>query len=204
MTEDLLVPLDQYLAAGIHIGTQVKTVSMEPYIYRIRQDGLYVLDIRKFDERLRIAAKAIARQETPSKIVVVGARQYAQKPIRTFSGAIGATPLAGRFIPGTFTNPRLPQYTEPDLVLITDPRADYQAVKETAKIRVSVIALVDTDNSLSYIDLAIPANNKGRQSLALVFWLLTREVLKERGELTPDTEFSLRPEDFVAMLRRTE
>ena len=137
-------------------------------------------------------------------IVVVGARQYAQKPIITFCGAIGATPLAGRFIPGTFTNPRLPQYTEPELVLITDPRADYQSVKETAKIRIPTIALVDTDNSLSFIDLAIPANNKGRQSLALVFWLLTREVLKERGELTPDTEFSLRPEDFVAMLRRTE
>lgn len=204
MTEDLLVPLDQYLAAGIHIGTQVKTVSMEPYIYRIRQDGLYVLDIRKFDERLRIAAKTLARQENPTKIVVVGARQYAQKPIQIFCSAIGATPLAGRFIPGTFTNPRLPQYTEPEMVLITDPRADYQAVKEAAKIRIPIVALVDTDNSLSYIDLAIPANNKGRQSLALVFWLLTREVLKERGELTPDTEFNLRPEDFVAMLRRTE
>jgi small subunit ribosomal protein S2 len=204
MTEDLLIPLDQYLAAGIHIGTQVKTVTMEPYIYRVRQDGLYVLDIRKFDERMRTAAKFMARQDPPSKVAVVGARQYALKPIETFCAVTNATPLAGRFIPGTFTNPRLPQYTEPSLIFITDPRADSQAVREGAKIHVPVLALVDTDNSLSYIDLAIPANNKGRKSLSLAFWLLAREVVRERGGLAPDGEFPYKVEDFEAILRRTE
>jgi small subunit ribosomal protein S2 len=204
MTEDLLIALDQYLAAGIHIGTQVKTVTMEPYIYRVRQDGLYVLDIRKFDERIRIAAKFLARVSTLSGIAVVGARQYAQKPIQMFCSATGATPLAGRFIPGTFTNPRLPQYTEPSAIFITDPRADAQAVREGAKIRVPIVALVDTDNSLSYIDLAIPCNNKGRKSLSLAYWLLARQVLRERGEITPEAEFSFTIEDFEAILRRGE
>lgn len=203
MSEDLLVALDQYLAAGIHIGTQVKTVTMEPYIYRVRQDGLYVLDIRKFDERIRVAARMLARVD-PSTVAVVGARQYAQKPITTFCTVTGATPLAGRFIPGTFTNPRLPQYTEPKLVFVTDPRADAQAVREGAKIRVPVVALVDTDNSLQYIDLAIPCNNKGRKSLSLTYWLLSRQVLRERGQLTPDAEFPFTVEDFEATLRRTE
>lgn len=204
MTEDLLIALDQYLAAGIHIGTQVKTVTMEPYIYRVRQDGLYVLDIRKFDDRIRIAAKFLARVSAPSGLAIVGARQYAQKPIQMFCNVTGATPLAGRFIPGTFTNPRLPQYTEPSAIFVTDPRADAQAVREGAKIRVPIVALVDTDNSLSYIDLAIPCNNKGRKSLSLTYWLLARQVLRERGELTPEAEFSFTIEDFEAILRRGE
>ncbi|MFX0169849.1 MAG: 30S ribosomal protein S2 [Candidatus Hodarchaeota archaeon] len=203
MTEDLLIELDQYLAAGIHIGTQVKTVTMEPYIYRVRQDGLYVLDIRKFDERIRVASRMLARAH-PSSIAVVGARQYAQKPIQTFCTVIGAKALAGRFIPGTFTNPRLPQYTEPTIVFITDPRADVQAVNEAAKIRVPILALVDTDNSLQYIDLAVPCNNKGRKSLSLAYWLLARQVIRERGQLAPDAEFPFKVEDFEATLRRTE
>ena len=203
MTEDLLVALDQYLAAGIHIGTQVKTVTMEPYIYRVRQDGLYVLDIRKFDERIRIASRMLARAD-PATIAVVGARQYAQKPIQTFCTVTGTTPLSGRFIPGTFTNPRLPQYTEPTLLLVTDPRADAQAVREGAKIRVPIIALVDTDNSLQYIDLAVPCNNKGRKSLSLTYWLLARQILRERGQLTPEAEFPFKVEDFEAILRRIE
>lgn len=204
MTEDLLVALDQYLAAGIHIGTQVKTVTMEPYIYRVRQDGLYVLDIRKFDERIRVASKILGRVDPSSAIAVVGARQYAHKPIQTFCAITGATPLAGRFIPGTFTNPRLPQYTEPSLVFITDPRADAQAVREGAKIRVPIVGLVDTDNSLQYIDVAVPCNNKGRKSLSLAYWLLARQILRERGELTPEAEFPFTVEDFEAMLRRSE
>ncbi|MFX1562378.1 MAG: 30S ribosomal protein S2 [Promethearchaeota archaeon] len=204
MTEDLLIALDQYLAAGIHIGTQVKTVTMEPYIYRVRQDGLYVLDIRRFDERIRTAAKFIARHEPPQKIAVVGARQYAQKPIQTYCTVTKATPLSGRFIPGTFTNPSLSQYTEPNLILITDPRADHQAVREGAKIRVPIVAFTDTDNSLANIDLAIPSNNKGRSALALSFWLLARQVLRERGELAVDAEFPFTVEDFSAVLRKTE
>ena len=202
MTEDLLVPLDQYLAAGIHIGTQVKTVTMDPYIFRVRQDGLYVLDVRKFDERIRVAAKFLARHDPPSQIAVVGARQYAQKPIRTFCKATGATPIAGRFIPGTFTNPALPHYVEPAVVFITDPRADSQAVREAAKTRLPIVALCDSDNSLAYIDLAIPANNRGRRSLSLAYWLLARQVLRERGDLAPDAEFSLKIEDFEVSLGR--
>ncbi len=135
---------------------------------------------------------------------MVGARQYARKPIQTFCTVTGASPLAGRFIPGTFTNPRLPQYTEPSLVFITDPRADAQAVREGAKIRVPIVALVDTDNSLQYIDLAVPCNNKGRKSLSLTYWLLSRQVLRERGQLALDAEFPFKVEDFEATLRRTE
>jgi len=44
----------------------------------------------------------------------------------------------------------------------------------------------------------IPCNNKGRGSLALIFWLLTRQVLRERGEIPPTGDLPVSPDDFKA------
>ncbi|MFX1453597.1 MAG: 30S ribosomal protein S2, partial [Promethearchaeota archaeon] len=109
--DNLLVPRDQYLAAGIHIGTQIKTQDMIPFIYRITRSGLYVIDIRKTDERLRIASRYIARYD-PMKILVVSARRYGHQPIRKFSELLNAHFVAGRFVPGTLTNHTSYQYVE--------------------------------------------------------------------------------------------
>lgn len=195
--EELLVPLEKYLAAGLRIGTHMKDKYMEQFIYGVRPDGLYLLDVRKIDERIRIAAKFIARYE-PSKVVVVSARQYGQRPVLKFCEFTGAIPIVGRFLPGTFTNPALKNYLEPELLIVTDPRADSQAVSEAAIIGIPVIALCDTDNSCSYVDLVIPTNNKGRKALALIYWLLARQVLRERGELPPDGDLPVPPEEFEA------
>ncbi len=177
---EYLISPDEYLAAGVHIGTQVKTGDMKKFIYKVRPDGLYVLDIRQLDERLRIAGKFLARFE-PSKVLVVSARQYGQKPAMIFAKVTGAEYRIGRFIPGTLTNPMLRDYTEPDVVLVTDPAIDSQAVQEATDVGIPVVALCDSNNSASNVDLVIPTNNKGRKALALVYWLLAREVLKNRG-----------------------
>ncbi|MGQ9719964.1 MAG: 30S ribosomal protein S2 [Candidatus Jordarchaeum sp.] len=198
---ELLIPLDKYLAAGIHIGTQVKTRSMEPFIYRVRSDGLYVLDIRKTDERIRTAGRFLARFDS-SRIAVVSARQYGQRPARKFSSIIRAHTIAGRFIPGTFTNPSLNRYIEPDIIMLTDPRADSQALDEAAKALIPVVALCDTDNSTSNIDLVIPTNNKGRRALSLIYWLLAQQVLRERGEIPPDGEIPVSVEEFEAIVKK--
>ncbi|MEM2144944.1 MAG: 30S ribosomal protein S2 [Candidatus Jordarchaeaceae archaeon] len=198
---ELLIPLDKYLAAGVHIGTQVKTKSMEPFIYRVRSDGLYVLDIRKTDERIRIAGRFLARFE-PARIALVSARQYGQRPVRKFSSIIRANTVAGRFIPGIFTNPALNRYIEPDVIMLTDPRADSQALTEAAKARIPVVALCDTDNSTEHIDLVIPSNNKGRKALSLVYWLLAQQVLRERGEIPPDGELPVSVDEFEAKVKR--
>ena len=179
---ELLVPIEQYLAAGVHIGTHICTRMMKPFVYRIRPDGLYVLDVRKIDERIRIAAKTLARYE-PEKILAVSVRQYGFTPVKKFSTYTRAKGITGRIIPGILTNPHLEWYTEPDIILVTDPRADQQILTESAKVGIPVIAFTDTDNRTENIDLIIPSNNKGRKSLALMYWLLTREVLRERGEL---------------------
>jgi len=182
---DLLTNLDNYLAAGIHIGTQQKTADMKPYIYRVRPDGLYVLDVKRTDERIRIAAKFLAKFPR-DKILVASRRQYGKKPIEKFAKMLGAIAIGGRFIPGTLTNPGLKYFIEPEVIIITDPRGDEQVLKEANQIGLPVVALCDTDNSVSGCDIIIPTNNKGRKALTIIYWLLAREILKERGELSEE------------------
>jgi small subunit ribosomal protein S2 len=201
---DLLTPMDKYLAAGCHIGTQVKTQDMEPFVYRQRPIGLFVLDVRKTDERIRQVGKFLARFD-PSKIVVVSGRVYGKRPVETFAYYIGANAFTERFVPGTLTNPNIAgprQYIEPDVVILTDPRTDQQALNEAAKIGVPVIALCDTDNATTNVDLVIPTNNRGRKSLALVYYLVTTQVLKERGDMPEDSEPAFTPEDFEPQVQR--
>ncbi|MHA1269720.1 MAG: 30S ribosomal protein S2 [Candidatus Helarchaeota archaeon] len=201
MSEDeLLIPRDDYLAAGIHIGTQIKSADMNPFIYRITRSGLYVIDIRKTDFRLRIAAKFISRFD-PSKIIVVSSRRYGHKPVLKFCEIIKANPIVGRFVPGVLTNPSARKYIHAELAVITDPRADRHALDEAKKTRIPVVSLCDTDNNTSNVDLIVPANNRGRKALALIFWILTRQVLLEKGQIRSTEEFEYQLEDFYTQGR---
>ncbi|NVM01382.1 MAG: 30S ribosomal protein S2 [Candidatus Helarchaeota archaeon] len=200
--DNLLVPRDQYLAAGIHIGTQIKTQDMIPFIYRITRSGLYVIDIRKTDERLRIAASYISRYD-PMKVLVVSARRYGHQPIRKFSELLGSHFVAGRFVPGTLTNHTSYQFVEADLVVITDPRADRQALKETVIAKIPTVGLCDTDNNSINLDLVVPTNNRGKKALALIFWLLTRHVLFEKGEIQSIDEFDVLLSEFISQIQTT-
>jgi small subunit ribosomal protein S2 len=201
--DELLVPLDQYLACGIHIGTQIATSSMKPFIYRVRNDGLYVLDVRTTDLRIKAVAKFLSRYE-PDRILAVSARAYGFKPIEAFASTIRCKAISRRFIPGTLTNPNIDGYLEPDVIMITDPRADRQALKEALHVGIPVIALCDTDNGTKNVDIVIPANNKGRRALSLIFWLLAREILKERGEIASNEDFQVPLSEFESKVRREQ
>jgi small subunit ribosomal protein S2 len=196
---DLLIDEDTYLTSGVHIGTQQKSADMKKFIFKVRSDGLYVLDIKKTDSRIRTAAKMIA-QFKPEEVLVVSARQYGQRPVRQFSNLIGCHSFPGRFVPGTLTNPDLDVYIEPKVLMVTDPAADQQALREAVNSKIPIIGLCDANNETKYVDLVIPANNKGRRSLAVAYWLLTREVLKLRGEVKSDAEFKPEIKDFEATL----
>jgi len=189
-----IIPLDEFLAAGIHIGTQQKTKDMMRFVYRVRTDGLYVLDIQSTDERIRMAAALLAKYD-PTKILIVSARQYGHHPVKIFAKTIGAKAILGRFIPGTLTNPILDIYTEPDIMMVTDPHGDAQAVKEAVSVGIPVIALCDTNNSTSNVDLIIPTNNKGRKALSLVYFLLSKKTTELKG-----IPFNLTMEDFETEL----
>lgn len=197
--EGLLLPQEVFLSFGMHIGTKIKTRDMESFIYKVRPDGLYVLDIRKIDERIRIAAKFLSKFDPP-KVVATAVRLYAKEPVLRFCSVTRATPVVGRFPPGLFLNPMYPGRIEPSVVLVSDPRADAQAVREATEVGVPVVALCSTDNEFANIDLVIPTNNKGRKALAAVYWLLARQVLRERGELAPDADLPVPIEEFEVKL----
>ncbi|MGA2384901.1 MAG: 30S ribosomal protein S2 [Candidatus Bathyarchaeia archaeon] len=202
--EELLLPRDTLLSAGIHIGTRMKTLDMEPFIYRVRPDGLFVLDVKKTDDRIRVTAKFLSRYEEHAKISVAATRLYAQEPIKMFCKLTGATPLIGRFIPGQLSNPQYPGRIDPEVIVVSDPRADAQAVKEASKVGIPIVALCSTDNEFAGVDLVIPTNNKGRRALAVIFWLLARQLLRERGELGPDKDPPATIDDFEAKVTREE
>jgi small subunit ribosomal protein S2 len=199
--EELLLPQDTMLSAGVHIGTRMRTRDMEPFIYRVRADGLFVLDVKKTDERIRVAAKFLARFE-PSKIATVAGRLYGHSPVEKFCEVVGATPIVGRFIPGMLSNPLYPNRIEPSVIIVSDPKADVQAVKEASSIGIPIIALCSTDNDFAFVDLVIPTNNKGRRALAVIYWLLARQILRERDEIPTDEDISQSIEDFEIKLTR--
>ncbi len=200
---ELLLPRDMLLSAGIHIGTRMKTKDMDQFIYRVRPDGLFVLDIKKTDERIRIGAKFLSRFE-PTKIAVVAGRLYARYPAQKFCEVAKATPLVGRFVPGSLSNPLYPDHLEPAVIIVSDPKADAQAVKEAGVMGIPVVALCSTDNDFSGVDFVIPTNNKGRRALAVIYWMLARQVLREKGELPPEKDMSLSIDDFEAKISREE
>ena len=197
--ENLLLSLEELLAAGLHIGTRIKTVDMEKYIFRVRPDGLFILNIGDTNEKIRIAARFMARFE-PARVLAVSSRLYGKTPVEKLAEITRIIPIVGRFMPGLISNPLQPRHAEPQIVLVTDPRADWQAIKEATSVGVPVIALCDTDNVFSGVDFVIPVNNKGRRALAVVYWLLARQILRERGELPQDGTISQTVDDFETKL----
>jgi small subunit ribosomal protein S2 len=187
------------LSTGIRVGTPVKTKYMTQFIVRANPEGLYILDISKTLAKIDVAAKFIGRANI-SRVAVTSAREYGKTPVEKFCELTGATSLFGRFMPGTFTNPSLPKYMEPEIVIVTDPQADQQAVLEATRAGVPVIATSNSDNVTSKVDLVIPANNRGRKALATVYWLLAREVLKRQGTIKSDSEMRMSIDDFETKL----
>jgi small subunit ribosomal protein S2 len=195
---ELLIPEETYLTSGVHIGTQQKSASMRRFVYKVRFDGLHVLDIRETDRRIRLAAKFLSRYPA-ERILTVSQRQYGQKPVRVFAKTIGAVSYSERFVPGCLTNPSLADYFEPKVLVVTDPATDMQALSEAVSIGIPVVGLCDVNNETRNVDLVIPANNKGRVALATVYWLLAREVLRARAA-GADVPYALTIEDFQAAL----
>ncbi|MDC0193489.1 30S ribosomal protein S2 [Candidatus Nitrosopelagicus sp.] len=191
------------LSTGIRVGTAVKTKFMRQYITESSPEGLYMLDIDMTLSRIKTAAKFVSRMDI-KRVIVCSGREYAGTPIEKFCECTGAEMMLRRFMPGTLTNPSLPFYTEPQLLIISDPQVDSQAVTEATNAGIPVIGVANTDNLTSQLDLVIPANNRGRKALATVYWLLAREILIQKGELTEDQDMKYEIDDFETKIKDIE
>ena len=193
-SKELLIDEDTFLTCGVHIGTKQKSRDMEPYVHKVREDGLRILNVNLTSEKIVEAANFLKEQE-PKDVLVVSARQYGWKPAKKFADTCGFRCIAGRFTPGRLTNPEMRHFIEPKIIILTDPAADAQAFREAINIKIPVIAMCDSNNLTNNVDLIIPGNNKGRRSLALIYWLLSREILRIRGELGTDEDLEETIED---------
>lgn len=186
--ERLIVPREKYLAAGAHIGMTFKTASMKKFIYKVRPNGLAVLNIGELDRRIGLAANMFADAKKP---FIVCRKDIGWDAVHKFSEVTGVPVQTGRFMPGSLTNPAYEEFSEPDLLMAIDPIADHQAIQEASKARITIISLADTSHDTSNMDIVLPCNNKGKKSLALVFWGIASQLALKQNK-----EFTFKPEDF--------
>ena len=196
--EELLVDREDYLANGVHIGTKAQNKDMEKYIFHVKKNQLAILDLNQTDERIRKAGKFLARYD-PEEILVVGRKEETEKPIEMFSEAVRTDIIQGRFMPGTLTNPQSDSFKEPEVIIVSDPEEDAQAIDEAVDAKIPVVAIVDSENSLEDIDVAIPANNKGGSALSTVYFLIAQQMAEANDE-----DFSYELDDFKEETREEE
>ena len=190
--EDLLVPLEEYVKSGIHLGTKVITAHMNPYVYKRRVDGLAVFNTSIIDKKLRLAAAMLSKY-SPEQIIVSGKREASWKALNSFRKATGIRVFTKKYPAGIITNPNLEDFFEPKIVFVVDPWLDKNPISDALITNLPVVALCDTNNLLSNADLVIPCNNKSNKSIGLIFWILAKEYnkLKKIDSKIPDlSEFT--------------
>ncbi|MFC1686862.1 30S ribosomal protein S2 [Nanoarchaeota archaeon] len=194
--ETLLVDSNEYLKSGIHIGTKFKTKYMSNFIYKTRPDGLSVLNLKKIDERIKLAANLLAQYE-PEDILIAGRRESGWKALKKMGELTGIKTLTSRYPPGVLTNPNLDIFIEPKIMLVCDPWPDKNAVDDAIRIGIPVIGLCDTNNQSNNLDLVVPCNNKGKKAIGLMFYLLATEFLRKKGKLKANEKIQATIEDFT-------
>ncbi len=189
----LLIDRDRYLKHGVHIGTKNQHDDMDEYIFHVKKNQLAVLDLDITDVKIREVAEFLSGFDL-GEILVVGRNEAAKQPIEAFTEELGTRSIVGRFMPGTLTNPESDNFIEPEVVIISDPEEDAQAINEAEDVNIPVVAIADSGDKLDGIDYVIPANNKAVNSLGMVYYLLADQIQEQNGRKIEANLSDFRPE----------
>ena len=181
------------IIAGCHLGGKKITKQMRKYVYTIRKDGIAIFDVNKIYEKIQVAARIIASVD-PDSVISVSSREAGQRAVYKFSHFTKTQAVTGRWSPGMLTNQTTKKYVEPRLLIVSDPRTDYNAILESSYVNLPVIAICNSDNMLKYVDCAIPCNNRNNYSIAMIWYLLTKAVLEIKKE---EEGFEKNPSAYV-------
>jgi len=194
--------LKKMLACHVHLGSSNLSSGMERYVNGRNEAGNHIIDLRKTWEKLTLAARVIVAVENPADVCVIGLNStsggsIAQRAVLKFGKYAGAKALAGRFTPGTLTNHVQSHFFEPTLLVLSDPFKDHQPLMESSYMNIPVISFCNTNHPIRNIDIVIPCNTEGANSIALMYWLLAREVLRLQSRIPRDKEWDVMVDMFI-------
>ena len=181
------------LVAGCHFGGKKITKQMKKYVYTVRSDGIAIFDVKKMYEKIQVAARMIASVD-PDSVISVSGKPAGQRAVYKFGHFTKTQTVTGRWSPGMLTNQTTKKFVEPRLLIVTDPRTDYNAILESSYVNVPVIAICNTDNNLKYVDCAIPCNNRSNRAIDMIWYLLTKAVLEVKNQMD---DFEQNPSAYV-------
>lgn len=202
---DMLIPLEEYVKAGIYLGTRVVTPTMRPFVYRRRADGLAIFNTDIIDEKLKEAIEYLS-QFSPNEVILVCKRQAGWRTAEMFSKLTGIRVFAKKYPAGILTNTTLSDFFENELTIVCDAWLDKNALNDTLNVRKKILMICDTNNFSKGADKIIIGNNKSPKSLGLIFYLLARGYCKARGIEAdiPDLDWWTSEEEQEEIKEKTE